>query len=180
MLFAVPPVVVPEPVVREHIAYYAITGSREEDLVKEMNRKGPTKPDGRYWAMTDAGVSWSYDVRLAGGTCALVKPSVLVTIDITLPSWKPPLGVDATIVAKWNRMLDALKKHENEHAQFSRDTADALTSLMREHASDTTCARLDATLRARGRAILDAEKKRNAELDARTAHGSSEGVGIAW
>ena len=156
MLFAVPPVVVPEPVVREHIAYYEITGSREEDLVREMSRKGPKNPDGKYWAVTDAHVSWSYDVRLQGGACVVVKPSVLVSIVITLPSWKPPAGIDAKIVAKWNRMLDALKKHEEEHAQFSRDTGDALTSLMREHASDTTCARLDATLGARGRAILDA------------------------
>lgn len=180
MFVAPPPVTVPDPIVRERTAYYEIVGAHEEELVREMNRKGPTRPDGTYWAYTDAGTSWSYDAQRVGNTCVLVKPVVLVSINTTLPAWKQPPDVDARVVGKWNTMLSALKKHEGEHAQFARDSANALTELMRSHATDTTCARLNAYLQEHGREINEAEKKRNIDLDARTGHGSSEGVGISW
>ena len=180
MLFAMPPIVVPDAVVRERTAYYEVVGSHEEALVRELNAKGPTKPDGTYWAYTDAELSWSYDPRMAGSTCALSKPVVVISINTTLPAWKPPAGVDTKVVGKWNVMFKALKKHEDEHAQFTRDAGKALIALMREHPADTTCEQLDAYLQARGRDILNEEKKRNTELDARTGHGRSEGVGISW
>jgi predicted secreted Zn-dependent protease len=180
MFFAAPPVTIPEPVIRERTAYYEVVGSREPDLVRELNEKGPTKAADTYWAFTDAGTSWSYDTRMHGAVCVIVKPSVVVAINTTLPHWTPPPGVDGRVVGKWNAMEKALRHHEDEHAQFARDTGKAVTALMREHPTDATCERLDAYLQARGRTLTDNASKQNLELDARTGHGSKEGVAISW
>ncbi|MET0935206.1 MAG: DUF922 domain-containing protein [Luteibacter sp.] len=180
MFITPPPIVVPDPVIRDRTAYYEVVGAHEPDLVREMNEKGPAKADGTYWAFTETGTSWTYDTKITGAACVIVKPMVTVSINMTLPKWTPPPGVDQKVVGKWNAMYAALHRHEGEHAQFARDTAHALTALMREHPSDSTCERLDAYLQAHGREITEREKQRNAELDARTGHGAAEGVGIAW
>lgn len=175
----VPPVVVPEAVIKERVLYYEVAGSHEPDLVREMNEKGPIGTDGSSWGATLPEMVWGYDVKSVGTTCVLVHPYVKVAIITILPKWTPPPGTTKTVISKWGSMISALTRHEAEHAQIDRDTANALASLMRRHPSDRTCQRLDDYLQSHGSAI-DKHDELNAELDSRTGHGSKEGVAIQW
>lgn len=182
-MFAAPPLpppVVPAPVIREDVRYYAIEGRNEPELVAQMNAKGYPGEGRRYWAYTSPQLSWSFDVKDVGGRCALVDPKVSLTITTTLPSWTPPSGTSAAMVAKWRELDRAMRHHEGEHAQIARDMAAALVALMRDHGTDVSCDRLDALMQAEGRAIMQRADAAGRQLDARTGHGASEGVALRW
>ena len=181
MFFAPPPaVVVPDTVIVERTSHYDIKATDEPGIVTEMNEKGPSGGDGTYWAYTNGGVSSSWDTKQLGATCVLVNPQVRVSINIVYPSWVPPAGVKPQVVAKWDAMLKAMIHHEGEHAQLARDQGNALTAMLREHSSDSSCERLESYLKKKDADILKRRDAADVDLDKRTGHGSKEGVGISW
>jgi len=178
MFFAPPPaVVVPDTVIEERTSHYDIKATDEPGLVKEMNEKGPK---GSYWAYTNAGISSWWDTKQVGSTCVLVRSGVRVNINILYPAWVPPKGVKPQVIAKWEAMYTALVRHEGEHAQFARDQGNALTALLREHSSDSSCERLDSYLRKKSDDLQSKREAADRDLDTRTGHGSKEGVAISW
>jgi predicted secreted Zn-dependent protease len=114
-------------------------------------------------------------VKDVGGECILVDPKVSLTITTTLPSWAPPQGTSATVVAKWHEFDRATRHHEGEHAEIARGAARALVALMREHRTDASCDQLNAFMQEKGKAIMQGADAASRQLDAQTRHGASEG-----
>lgn len=177
---AVPPPSIPDPVILEDVRQYAIEGRTEAELVAQMNAKGYLEERGRFWGYTSPELRWSFDVRPVDGRCELVDPKVLLIITTTLPSWSPPAGVSAAMVAKWRVLERALRHHEGEHAQIARTEARQLVALMRRRGDGHSCNDLDASLQREGRAIMRKADAANTELDERTHHGATEGVALRW
>ncbi|MFA6231877.1 MAG: DUF922 domain-containing protein [Rhodanobacter sp.] len=183
-MFAIPPPQTPAalaPVVREDVRYYVIEGRSEPELVAQMNAMGYLTEQGRYWGHTSSRLGWSFDTKAVAGRCNLVGPNVSLTITTVLPQWTPPPGTPETVVGKWHALTKALHHHEGEHAQIARAQAQALMALMLRHHSDhKSCAALDASVQAEGRAIMHKSEAADVELDRRTVHGATEGVSIQW
>jgi len=182
-MFATPPLpppAIPALVIQEEVRYYAIEGRNEPELVAQMNTKGYASGSDRYWAYTSPQLTWNFDVKVVGGSCVLVDPKVSLTITTTLPSWTPPPGTSATVVAKWHELGRAMRHHEGEHAEIARTMAGALVALMREHHADVSCDHLNAFLQAKGRVIMQRADAAGIRLDAQTRHGASEGVALRW
>lgn len=176
-----PHVSIPNPVVVETTQYYEIKGHHEADLVKEMNSKGYRSGGTTYWGYTSPQVRWTFDVKKdPGQACRVVNAEVSIRITTTLPRWEVPAGTADAVVEKWRKLSAALQRHEDEHGQIAREEGDALAALMRKHASDDSCARLNAYLHDEGQKIFQRSSARNAELDRRTHHGVDEGVAISW
>jgi len=182
-VFAIPPTPPPAvlaPVIREDVRYYVIEGRSEPELVAQMNAKGYLAEQGRYWGHTSSRLGWSFDTKAVAGRCHLVDPNVSLTITTVLPQWTPPSGTTETVVGKWHALIKALRHHEGEHAQIARAQAQALMALMLRHHSDKSCAALDASVQAEGRAIMHKSDAADVELDRRTQHGATEGVSMQW
>lgn len=181
MFFApIPPPSLPQPVIREDVRYYTIEGRSEPELVAQLNAKGYLTPDGRYWGFTSPALSWRFDTKPADGRCHLVNATVVLIVTTTLPVWAPPAGTPAALRVKWHAFDQAIHHHEGEHAQIDQDEARELAALMRTHAIDVSCRTLAASLQAQGKVIMQKSAAANAELDARTQHGATEGVAISW
>lgn len=175
-----PPPTIPDPVILEDVRYYVIEGRSEPELVAQMNAKGYLDEHSRYWGYTSPQLKWSFDTKSVDGRCHLVDPKVMLIITTTLPTWTPPPGTSAAMLAKWRAFDRAIRHHEGEHAQIARDAARELVVLMRKHRSDVSCSGLDASLQAEGRVIMRKADAASVELDKRTGHGATEGVAISW
>ncbi|UPG90836.1 DUF922 domain-containing Zn-dependent protease [Luteibacter aegosomaticola] len=181
MMFFAPPVVpIPDPVIVERESFYVIRAVDEPGLVQEMKDKGPADTTGNYWGYTFANQGFGYDTRMEGGVCVLVKPWVHVSINTVYPSWDQPVHARASAVAKWTPFYQAMRRHEGEHATFARNAGAELVTVMRNHPSDETCAKLDAYIQHEWATISARSAKANKDLDDRTGHGSTEGVAISW
>ena len=179
-----PQVNIPDEIVRKNAVHYDIAGKTERDLTKEMNTKGPfsvrgpfSKDGPRYWGLTTPSVFWTYDTKqIDSGGCALIRPNVVVTITIILPHLTTSSQASGYFLGKWMKLLNALRNHEEGHAQIAIKEGADLVQLMRTHSSDDTCKDLDNYLQTHGKAILERYENADDDYDKRTNHGADRGV----
>ncbi|MEP6897940.1 MAG: DUF922 domain-containing protein [Rhodanobacter sp.] len=169
---------IPVPVVNEQLQYYAVTGNDAQALRRSLNANGPLVADGkRYDAYTRWKLRWHYHWNSdATGACALVSFDSVTDVQMTLPQWQIPERIPQALRRQWAAYLQALRTHEEGHAQIGRAAADAMDNLMRTFGTRPDCHALDIELQARGKRLLQDFSGKDAEYDLRTQHGMTQGA----
>jgi len=136
-----------EPEITEKIVFYEIEGQSGRELKDQMGALGPK---GR-WARTEWRVNWSSDCKLS------------VKLTFIYPKLKSPNSLSDDLLSRWDRMMDALIKHENGHADITLRAARQI--------EDAKCVNADE--------IFDNGNRLNAKYDEDNRHGYTEGVRLS-
>lgn len=123
---------------------YAVNGSSAEALLNQMQRKGPNG----YWAYTRWFVRWTANCKVS------------LEINYTMPRHMNREAMPSNLRAKWDRMVAALKAHEQKHGAHGISAARELVQ--------KRC--------WNGNAIVQKWANQDVILDQRTNHGMTEGV----
>lgn len=104
-----------------HDDLHTVEGSNPDELLKSIFRNGPSR--GRsgtvYHGWTQWGINWRYDYDRSrpGVGCRLAD--VRLSVDIRMPRWTPPEGVDPELVTRWEAYWEDLRAHEYGHRDIT-------------------------------------------------------------
>ena len=163
--------------VSETFEYYEVTGSTVAELRASLDRNGPRKsPSGRSSAgFTQWNVEWSYLWTTTSDECRLTRVSTTLTVATTLPRWSPA-DPPVELSARWSRFLEALRAHEDGHAQNGRDATRVIGERLRALPPEPDCPALAAAVQKAAEAVLAEYTARDVSYDVRTAHGLTQGT----
>jgi len=99
---------------------------------------------------------------------------VNITLDITirLPEWDGLELASSSEQREWNRMMTALRAHEEQHAEIGRKWAPLFQTRL--------LGKLKSKIAAEHKKILADFMKEVKQYDADTKHGQTEGVTLTW
>ncbi len=132
------------PTIKTNWKYYNISGSTSKELIAAMRQKGPNG----FWAFARWSIRWT-------GKC-----QVSLKINYTLPRWKNKNSGPKQLQANWNKMVAALKKHEQLHGLNGINAAKEIVK--------TKCKNGDQT--------ISKWANQDKVLDRKTDNGQNQGV----
>lgn len=124
--------------------FYTVTGKTGRELKAQMKRNGPKG----YWAYTEWYVEWTADCKVS------------IAITYTMPKLANRAQVPQPVRDRWDKMVVALKKHEEGHGKNGKSAAAEIAA--------AKCAGTGNILKKWNRADV--------QYDAKTDHGFTEGV----
>ena len=121
-------------------------------------------------------LSYKYTARVPSeGGCAVQTITTALDLKLRMPRWTPASDASAALVSRWQRYLGALEAHEQGHLQHGRDFERAFLAASRGLRA-ASCDALSALLRARFDELLEQARRRDADYDAQTRHGATQGA----
>lgn len=166
LLLSLPALAAPR--ITEKIEYYTITGKTGEDLLYEMNRKGPRHgflrkaiAQTRYSATPRGSFAWR------DGTCRTIDSGVVLDITYIYP--KPEGTLPRDLVRRWNVFQADNVRHEKEHGRIARRMASELDRTIGRFSmkDGRSCGRAAATLKRQVADIYDKYEKLQNAFDRR-------------
>ena len=147
-------VTIEEPTVEQ----YDVTGSTLAEVAQQL--------DPKEWGRCRYEFAYSYETTNGRAT----KVDINLTLTIRLPRWQGKGWNQASDGAKaeWNRMLEALRTHEDSHAEIARRGASMIQAGLMNQRSGRINARFNQLKRQ-----VDRETK---QFDQQTNHGRNDGV----
>jgi hypothetical protein len=141
---------------------YTLDAADLESAVNQMNARSE-------WGLGGArNIAYSTGTVNEDGIVSSV--TITATLFTTLPSWTQLGSKPEAVRNEWNRMLSALRGHENHHVSIGRTHLEGLrTALAAIHEND-----LASTWSEKMAALQDAQN----EYDTTTTNGQTEGVTI--
>ncbi len=142
------------------VEYYDVTGSSLAEVAGQLD------PD--EWGHCQA--SYNYTYAATGGRTTRIN--VTLTLSMRLPRWRGKGWQQASPQARreWNRMLQALRRHEDGHADIARKWAPIFQERLIDH-DEADVAQEGAAVEAESQAEQD-------QFDVDTAHGQNSGVSL--
>lgn len=175
-LFASPPVSA-EPLVRMHTSYYYVDGPSATILAAQIDQNGPTGADGkRYAAKTKWDVQWKFRHEQSGVTCSLTEVAVAIGIAQTLPKWRGEAKGAAALKTRWQKFVDALKRHEDGHKDHGLAAGKEIEAALLAAKPASNCEDLAAAANSVAEAIVTKYQKLDQDYDRKTDHGRSQGA----
>jgi predicted secreted Zn-dependent protease len=164
--------------ISEKIEYYDVTGRTAAEIRASLNRSGPASSlDGRrYDALERATVHWQYTYARSRAGCRIATVAVRLEIVVILPRLVAARGVPKPLISAFARYAAKLKAHETGHVQIEHDIARLIEEGIRKLGPQRTCERLGRAANALGNALVKEGLRLNAEYDARTGQGRTQGV----
>lgn len=132
------------PTIKETWETYPVDGTTADEILTQMQERGP---DG-FWAYARWYVRWSGDCE------------VRLRINYTMPRHVNAALLDEPLRQSWEKMLEALGKHEEQHGAHG---VGAANELVEKDCRD-------------GNAIVDRWAEQDKIYDRETDHGRFEGV----
>lgn len=159
------------------IHWYDVEGESEAELRAALDAHGPEDTNGqRHDAYTAWHVTWRFPFAQAEEGCTTGPVTTAVHINVTLPRWRGPVDEGDPLVKKWRRYLDALKEHESGHRETGFRAATDITEKLPELPARATCEEAEEAANAAAREVLERYRALDAEYDAETRHGASQGA----
>lgn len=158
------------------IKQYAIKGTSSDELRAQMSTLGPvdTNDKTKNWALTKWYVRWNYRYSGGTGSCGIASVSTGLSIAYTLPNWENRSQAPESLQGSWDRMMAALKKHEDQHARHGIDAAKEIDAAISNMKARSTCDELGNAANAAAAAIVKKHAQRDVEYDRATNHGRTE------
>ena len=150
------------------VTYYNIEGRTAAELRDSMRRQHPVGYDGY---AGDATTTWNIRWTWKGygqKECDLSTAEVTYTVDVILPHWVPPANADTALVTRWERYLQSLTFHERGHVE----NVLAAIPVVRDSITHANCGNAESAAQN----ALTALRKRDADYDAVTDHGATQGA----
>ncbi|CAD7848280.1 MAG: hypothetical protein [Olavius algarvensis Delta 4 endosymbiont] len=171
------PTLAAEPVVKEIVRKYRISGQTAQDLRREMNLKGPAGAGGRRFdAYTAWWVKWNYRWWESPSECRITAVATQVRVSYTLPAWDQYDRSSDELKQQWDRYYQALLAHEKGHREFGLRAAREIEQVIWDLGRRGTCAQLEREANAVAQAALDRYILMEEQYDADTAHGAATGA----
>lgn len=154
------------------IEYYSITGSTVPELRLQMRQKGKNG----FFGYTHYNLSYSYKTRSSDSGCVLSSSDIDIEWTFTMPKWENIADAPIEMQQSWKTFYDALWRHEQGHKAISQTMYSEVRREFYRARSQNNCASFAGVL-ANIKSLAKAKAvSKNAEYDARTNHGISEGV----
>jgi len=137
---------------------YDVTGATLAEVAQQL--------DPNEWGRCTYQFAYSYEITNGRAT----KVDITLTLTIRLPRWQGEGWNQASDGAKaeWNRMLEALRSHEDAHAEIARRGAPLIQAGLMNQRSGRINARFNRLKRQ-----VDQETE---QFDQQTNHGRNDGV----
>ena len=166
-----------EPVVREAVDYYDISGTTARQLRAAINRAGPVTPGGKRGdGETRFNFQWQYEVLPQRDPCRLTKFIVFVDLSTTLPRWSGKSQSSSSLVQRWEKYLAALMRHEAGHKEIGLRAAAAVQERMTALPDQPTCADLERAIEEAAKEVLKQHDQDQDRYDTQTRNGQLQGV----
>ena len=150
------------------LIYYDIYGSTETELRKQLDAKQPVGFDGyRGDATTNWDIHWTWP-GYGKLNCNLDAAKVTLKVTVIFPRWTPPLNAAPELVTKWTKYVEVVAFHEQHHVDSVNTKYKAVETAIK----GATCLTADAAAHK----ALDPIYKYDADYDAATNHGETEGA----
>jgi predicted secreted Zn-dependent protease len=127
--------------------------------------------------VTDSRFEWTYQPLERESGCTLV-PGVTLTVSITLPSWKRPVGADRYLRNQWNQFLWALDDHERHHTELWIKAANRMIAVIQSVPPGPSCSPVVETAKARVAEVFNAYDRRQRAFDRDVAAGRLPGPSL--
>ncbi|KFL37757.1 DUF922 domain-containing protein [Arenimonas donghaensis] len=157
---------------------YAVQGINRRELRTALRRaqaEAGTMGDGSV-ARTSQDLSMRYELEPVEGGCRLKDLAVSLDVTIHLPEWVPEGAVRKDLMDDWNRMRDALERHEEGHRDIALESARYLLAGLRDLGLQADC----QSLRREAQKVFFRAQLRYSVRDGayehRTQHGIAQGA----
>lgn len=166
-----------EPVTRLHTSYYYIDGSSATLLAGQIEQKGPPGTDGkRKPALTKWNIQWKFRHVQEGVSCAMKEAAVLVGVAQTMPRWRGEAQSGGPLKARWQKFVDAVKRHEEMHKDNAIRAGKEIESALLAVKPHSNCADLAGSANAVAEEIVRKYRKLDEDYDRSTDFGRSQGA----
>jgi predicted secreted Zn-dependent protease len=165
------------PTVTEQTVYYNLRGATARDLRAQMNKFGVMEKDGKtYDGYANSNVDWRYLYNSNRSSCWITSVKTIVRIKYTFPKWVDRSNAPPELRRKWDEFISALIGHERGHRDIAVEAASQIERAIAGMRPRRSCKALEIDANALGHRLLSDCRKRQAEYDARTRHGRTQGV----
>lgn len=166
-----------EPKTTIQFKYYPIYPRRPQDLAQELDARSPIIFQGKkYRGYTQWRVRWQFYWQEAPQSCRITRVNTYLEVIYTLPQIPPRHQTTPETRQKFNRYLQALFQHEENHKNSGLDSAGEIERTLLTLAPVKTCSQLETLANQTAQAIIEKYRRRDREYDQRTDHGRREGV----
>lgn len=166
-----------EPVTRLHTNYYYIDGSSATLLAGQIEQKGPPGADGkRNPALTKWNIQWKFRHVQEGVSCSMKEAAVLVGVAQTMPRWRGEAQSGAALKARWQKFIDAVKRHEDVHKDNGIKAGTEIEVVLLSVKPHSNCEDLARTANAAAEEIVRKYQKLDEEYDRKTRYGRTQGA----
>ncbi len=165
------------PLITERYEYYDINGSCENDLLRDLRKKGVAWDDGKkYESVTSWHVKWNYSHTQDTHTCSADSFQVTVDIIFRYPKWTQIEDAPQMLADKWDDYMNHLLVHENGHRDMAVEAAADLSRAVSDLSPAQTCAELDRAVRILSRTRMNKLNDDERHYDEATNHGATQGA----
>lgn len=177
LLLGFTPSVQAEPLVNIHYKYYWIYPKNKRDLNNALDQQSPIIFNGtKYRGNTQWQVNWNYRWWETGNSCKITTAKTTLTVTYTLPQIAKNHPVNPETRQIFDRYLQALYQHEQNHKNFGLAAAREIEKSLLNLPAFSTCTQLEKTANQVGQRLIETYHQREIEYDRQTDHGRTEGV----
>lgn len=159
--------------VHEAFQHYEVFGRTDSEVRNQLNQCTPVTP---YWGQANYWIRYAYAYQTSDGSCSIDAVKVVIHTTAITPSWTAEPGTDADVPDRWAHFIAALTIHEQGHIDLGTQGAQKLLTDLQRIPSATTCAALDQQANGVAQADLAAASQAQADYDAQTQHGATQGA----
>lgn len=147
--------------------YYDISGRTPDELLAQIQRKGPSG-----WAgHTQAHVQYRYATAAGADGCRITVVRAGLEAQVKLPRWvdrdRAPVGMRQW----WDHYSRTLEQHESGHVKIAEQTAEEVQRALAQIAPAPSCDAVKAEASRRADPLLSAMQAKQDEYDRSTDHG---------
>ncbi len=152
------------------VEYYDIRGTTWDDLVRQINAKGPEG----WWGNAGTKISYKFRSVSTPGKCVIDTVTVNADSTVRLPRWTNRYEGPANLQTYWDGVLRSLDLHERGHVQISLDSARELERTLKTTPEQPSCDALNALVGEKAQRIFNEHSRKQQLYDAETDHGRKQ------
>lgn len=156
--------------------HYILTGSTLTELLRSMQQARPWGGQASHSARTLWDATYRYSLRQTEAGFAPASLDLRAKVQITLPFWRMPEDAPAELREQWMDYLRALYTHEEGHLEIMRRALAEMEQRFADLGAYPTANQLRRAIAQVRASVLEQARRQEAEYDARTRHGITQGA----
>jgi predicted secreted Zn-dependent protease len=155
--------------------YYTAQAQAGKSLYQVLQAASPIRENGRvFLGHTNRDIEWRLHWQdTARGTCGITDVRVTLQASILLPQLN---GIDPDRQVEFTRFLMALRIHETGHYRIYRQAATQIDAALAALPETANCHEMEDMANSTARRILAEFDQRDAQYDAATNYGRTQGA----
>ena len=108
--------------IQELITTYTVDGDNREALALDVRNAARRRGlPGNAVGLTKLEWRYEFEMRRFSDGYGVVSLQIQGTSEITVPAWRPPRGVEANLLDRWNEFAERVMDHELEHQRINEE-----------------------------------------------------------